>query len=337
MMKCGAPDPTIRSTEPRSWSCSGSQRAIYRDIFSKSATSFTYACLSNTSPVVTVTPLSAFDDPRTVEGELLWPQRFDKNWVDKQKRLVGPHGWAGQYQQIPTMRGGGIVLREWWKAWPPEGQEDSWTRVVTDQEGKSRSIMMYPPLDYVLLSVDTAYTEKEENDWSACTVWGLFADGARNPKFILLEAWRERLEMRALVHRILDTARRRKADAVLVEAKASGLSVLQEMRRLMREGEFTLFAETPRGDKLARLHSVVPAFSGGLIYAPERKWAEMVIDEVASFPRARWKDLTDTVSAAVNKLRTLGLLQHANEVEDDSPFNQNGSGRRKTVREEYGL
>ena len=63
----------------------------------------------------------------------------------------------------------------------------------------------------------------------------------------------------------------------------------------------------------------------------------MVIDEVASFPRARWKDLTDTVSAAVNKLRTLGLLQHANEVEDDSPFNQGVSSRKKTVREEYGL
>ena len=188
-----------------------------------------------------------FDDPRTVEGELLWPQRFDKAWVEKQKRLVGPHGWAGQYQQIPTMRGGGIVLREWWKAWPPVGQEDSWTRVVTDQDGKSRSIMMYPPLDYVLLSVDTAYTEKEENDWSACTVWGLFADGARNPKFILLEAWRERLEMRALVHQ--DPGHGQATEGGCGSCGSQGVRVvgLQEMRRLMREGEFTLFAEAPRG------------------------------------------------------------------------------------------
>lgn len=277
-----------------------------------------------------------FNDPRQVDGALLWPARFDATWVAKQKRLVGPHAYAGQYQQEPTARGGGIVLRDWWKVWPPEGQEDSWFRTF-DEEGITIRRMIYPSLEYVLLSVDTAYTEKEENDWCACTAWGIFEDAAKNPKVILLEAWRERLEIRKLVLKILETARRRKADGVLIEAKASGLSVIQEMRRLMREGEFTIFGEVPKGDKVARLHAVVPAFSAGLIYAPTRRWSDMVIDEVATFPRSRWKDLTDTVSAGIKKLRDLGLLQHTGEVEAERLEELAFRGNEKTLREEYGV
>ncbi len=89
-----------------------------------------------------------FDDPRKLDGDLLWPERFDPKWVAKQKSLVGPHGWAGQYQQIPTARGGGIVLREWWKPWPPVGEEDSWIKTVVDPDGLggqvTRSALTYP-------------------------------------------------------------------------------------------------------------------------------------------------------------------------------------------------
>jgi predicted phage terminase large subunit-like protein len=278
-----------------------------------------------------------FEDPRTVDGELLWPERFNRTWVEKQRKLVGNHGFSGQYQQTPTARGGGIILRDWWKLWPPEEQEDSWTQLITDDTGDTRRRTVFPDLDYVLACCDTAYSEREENDWSACTVWGVFADAAGNPRVIMLEAWRERLEMRKLVLKILETARRRKANAVLVEAKASGLSVLQEMRRLMREGEFTLFADVPKGDKIARLHAASAAFSAGLVYAPARKWSDMVIDEVSQFPRSKWKDLTDTVSSAMKKLRELGLLQHTEEVEQDRQDALIWAGKETTVRDEYGV
>lgn len=281
-----------------------------------------------------------FDDPRTSEGALLWPERFDAAWVVKNKRLMGPHAWAGQMNQIPTTRGGGIILREWWKVWPPEGQEDSWTTLVDLGGGQVSQRVLYPDLDYVLLSVDTAYTESEENDWSACTVWGSFEDAARNPKIMLLEAWRERLELRALTMKIIDTARRRRADGVLIEAKASGLTVIQEMRRLMRADRgdvWTIFGEAPRGDKVARLHAVAAAFSAGLIYAPNRKWADMVIDEVSQFPRSKWKDLTDTVSAGVKKLRDLGVVRHSAEVEADRLESLTFHGNEPSIREQYGV
>ena len=276
-------------------------------------------------------------DPRRTDGELYWPQRFPEWTVHREERVMGPFAVASQFQQSPTPRGGGIILREWWKVWPPEGQEDSWTHVVPDGNGRMIQRAIYPDLDYVLLSVDTAYTMKEENDWSACTVWGSFNDASRNPKIILLEAWRERLEMRALVLKIIDTARRRKADGVLIEAKASGLSVIQEMRRLMQNGEFTIFADLPKGDKVARLHAVSAAFSDGLVYAPSRKWADMVIDECASAPRSKWMDLCDTVSAGVKKLRELGVVQHADEAEDERLGLMRLTERRPTVREQYGV
>jgi predicted phage terminase large subunit-like protein len=282
--------------------------------------------------------VTGFIDPRRADGDLLWPDRFDRVWVANQKRRVGPHAWAGQYNQIPVARGGGIIQRDWWKLWPPEGQEDSWTQDF-EVEGRKVRRTIYPDLEFVILACDTAYTEKEENDWSACIAWGVFRDEARNPKIIMLEAWRERLELRALVTKIIATARRRKADAVLIEAKASGLSVMQEIRRLMRDGEFTLFPDVPKGDKLARLHAASPAFSSGLVYAPERSWSELVIDEVASFPRSRFKDLTDCVSSGIKKLRDLGLLQHTDEVqgERDEELMANTTPLRASPREEYGV
>ncbi len=278
-----------------------------------------------------------FTDPRQADGELLWPARFDRKWVANQKRRMGPVAFSGQMNQSPVARGGGIIQRDWWKLWPPEGQEDSWTRDF-EVDGKTTRRLIFPDLEYVLLACDTAYTEKEENDWSACIAWGVFRDEAKNPKIIMLEAWRERLELRALVTKIIATARRRKADAVVVEAKASGLSVMQEMRRLMRDGEFTLFSDVPKGDKLARLHAASPAFSGGLVYAPERKWSELVIDEVASFPRSKFKDLTDCVSSGIKKLRDLGLLQHTDEVQVEREEELMSSGPpRASPREEYGV
>lgn len=278
-----------------------------------------------------------FSDPRTEDGELLWPSRFDRSWVERTRKRMGPHAYSGQMQQLPSARGGGIVQADWWKVWPPEGQEDSWTLVA---DGVPR--MLYPDLDFIMLSCDTAFTEKEENDWSACTCWGVFRDEAKNPKIILLEAWRERLELRALAEKILATARRRKADMVLIEAKASGISVIQEIRRLMRAGEFSLVGDTPRGDKTARLHAASPAFSAGLVYAPNKRWAQMVIDEAASFPRSRWKDLTDTVSAGINKLREMGLLKHTTEAAEDRmdeliALGGRNAMRQRSPRDEYGV
>ncbi len=277
-----------------------------------------------------------FHDPRRAEGELLWPARFTHEWVERERKRQGEYAWAGQQQQSPTIRGGGIIRRDEWRVWPPEEQADSWYRTEETKDGRTIRRLQFPELSYVLLSVDTAFSEKDEADWSACVAFGVFEMHGM-PKVIMLEAWRERLSLRPLVLKILDTAARRYADGVAIEAKASGISVIQEMRRLMRGEEFTLFPIVPKGDKVARLHAASPAFSAGIVFAPERQWAEMVIDEVAAVPRGKHDDQADCVSQAINHLRKMGLLRHVKEVEADSYDEMLFRGNQPTVREMYGL
>lgn len=284
-----------------------------------------------------------FCDPREDEGDLLCPDRFDRESVENLKRELGPYGAAGQLQQSPSPRGGGILKREWWKLWPPEGEEDLWIQDLPDAMGDIKPRITYPDFDFIFASVDTAYTEKEENDWSACTVWGTFAERKTGePKIMLISAWRDRLPLNDLVQRIMRTATRKNlaCEAVIVENKASGISVMQELKRLMRPGAFTVYPFDPRkdggGDKVARMYAAQPSFAAGLIFAPDTTWAEMVIAECEAAPKGKYMDLCDTVSMGVNWLRKRGLARMKFEHEDDvrpKPWGGNGGG----VADRYGI
>ena len=111
-------------------------------------------------------------DWREEDGELAWPERFPTKVVDDLKASLGPYAYAGQYQQAPAPRGGGIFKRDWWQLW--ESPDDS-----------------FPPMEFVLVSADTAYTEKEANDPTGCTVWGLWRDKTGAPRIMLMHAWRK--------------------------------------------------------------------------------------------------------------------------------------------------
>ena len=256
--------------------------------------------------------LLGVEDPRTEEGELIFPARFPESVVDRDELAMGPYASAGQFQQSPEPRGGGIIKREWWIEW--------------DQPS-------YPPFDYVIAAVDTAYTTKSENDPSAMTVWGVWkggdqtavvtrsmgADGQmailnrqykeEHPKCMLMYAWAERLELHELIERVQETMSNYSVDKLLIENKASGYSVAQEIRRVYGHDEFAVQLIDPKGiDKTARLYSIQHLFAEGLIYAPDRSWAETVITQAAQFPRGKHDDLVDTVSMALKHLREIGLL-----------------------------
>lgn len=257
-------------------------------------------------------------DPREEEGDLLWPQRFGEPEVKELERTLGPFGSAGQLQQRPEPAGGGVIKRDWWMLWP----EDS-----------------YPPMDYIVASLDTAYTTKTENDFSALSVWGVFTSGttaqatsfaARSgarqtpervyvdgaPRVMLIGAWQERLELHELVKKVAATCNRvgLKVDKLLIENKAAGHSVAQEIRRLYGNENFAVQLYDPKSqDKLSRLYSVQHLFAEGMIYAPDRAWADMTITQVSQFPKAKNDDLVDTVSMALRHLRDLGLLQRGPE------------------------
>ena len=275
------------------------------------------------------------EDPREEEGELLFPERFSAEVVDRDKRVMGPYATAGQFQQEPTPRGGGVIKPDWWTLWEHD---------------------IFPPCDYVVASLDTAYTTKQENDYSALTIWGIFTSdissitqnnyvsrderGRRRsiadqnaafdegvkirdlldvnpesvPRVLLMGAWQERLEMPDLVQKVIKTCQKMKVDTLLVESKASGISVSQELRRLMNNEDFGVQLINPGSiDKLSRLYSVQHLFSEGVIYAPDRIWSDLVIRQCEVFPKGKHDDLVDTVSMALRYMRERSLLVRAPE------------------------
>lgn len=255
--------------------------------------------------------LIGWSDPRTKPEALAWPERFPRGIVTALKGTVGSYAYSGQYQQSPVPRGGGIFKRDWWQLYPKQGEP------FHHETGKPLNPLVYPPMDYVVVSVDTAYTEKEENDWSACTVWGSWRDENDLPRLMLMDAWQERIQFRSLVERIIVTCKDAKADRLLIEAKANGISVGQEIGRLMRGSDFGVSLIDPKGDKVARAYSVVNLFESGLVYAPDRRWADMVIDQMSSFPKGAHDDLVDAVVTALKHMRDIGVALLKDERDED--------------------
>ena len=266
-------------------------------------------------------------DPRVKEGELLAPNRFGDKEVKALERRLGPWGASGQLQQRPEPAGGGIIKREWWTLWDDPN---------------------FPLIDYILASLDTAFTEDEMNDPSAMTIWGVFSEHAQAqtsrvlapdgrvayderlyldgaPKVMLMYAWTERLEFNALVTKSAQVCRKLKVDKLLIENKASGISVSQEIRRLYNRERWSVQLNDPKSmDKVSRLYSIQHIFSEGMVYAPDRTWAEKVITQVGQFPKGKHDDLVDTTSQALRHLRDIGLLtrseERMGEIEDGKTY-----------------
>jgi predicted phage terminase large subunit-like protein len=257
-------------------------------------------------------------DPREAEGELLFPERFPQSVVDRDEKIMGPYATAGQFQQEPIPRGGGIIEREWWQVY--ESPDNT-----------------YPLFDYIVASLDTAYGEKtHEGDFSALTVWGVFSSDLKaqttklmtqngtieiertyndrqTPKVMLIYAYNKRVKFNELITDVAKICKDKKVDRLLVEGKASGLSILQELRRVYGHEQWAIEKVDPEGDKIARLYSVQSLFSDNLIYAPNFQWAEETIIQTCNFPKAKHDDLVDTVSMALRHLRKIGVLQRSEE------------------------
>jgi len=286
-------------------------------VLEKEADGWTHLCLpmryeADRSFVTSI----GWEDPRQNEGDLLWPDRFGEEEVAKLEKSLGPFMAAGQLQQRPEPAGGGVIKREWWQLW------------------EERS---FPPMDYIVASLDTAYTTKTNNDYSALTVWGVFTTDATSvanrildaegrpvyfdrtysefaPKLMLMHAWQERLEFHDLVEKVAKTCKALKVDKLLVENKAAGISVSQELRRLYGYEGFAVQLSDPKSmDKLARLYSVQHLFAEKMVYAPDKQWAEEVITQVGQFPKGKHDDLVDTVSMSIRHLRDIGLLTRSAE------------------------
>jgi predicted phage terminase large subunit-like protein len=182
--------------------------------------------------------------------------------------------------------------------------------------------------------LDCAFTQKEENDPSAMTVWGVFLDKDGKRRVILMDAWRKHLEFSAdrreierrpnesdAVHRqrtqrhwglmewVEHTCNRFKVHRLLIEAKGPGQSAAQELSNRFGILDFVVDPTPVKGDKLSRALAVQANFANGMVYAPNRDWAELVITEMEVFPKGRYDDLTDSTTQASSIFVTMGFCR----------------------------
>ena len=232
-----------------------------------------------------------FTDPRTEEGELLWPDRMDEKTLTNLERSLGSYAAAGQLQQRPSPKGGGILKASWWVPWEKEE---------------------LPEVSYVIQSWDTAFETKESSSFSARTTWGVFKKDGYDC-LIVLEAWYDKVnypELRKLAQEAYDDW---EPDAVLIEKKASGASLLADLRM----AGVPVLAYSPDRDKVARAHAASALLEDGRIYYPKRKWAEDLISICAAFPAAKNDDIVDTATQAWLRLRKGWFLGHTEDPEED--------------------
>ena len=236
----------------------------------------------------------------------IWPEQWSIESL-QQTRASMHHimwQWYAQYQQNPTAAEAAIIKRDWIRWWEKDDP---------------------PKIDFMVQAFDTALTTKERSDFSVCHTWGVFEseeDGTQN--VILLNKVKGKYEfpeLKAMAHEQYKTW---EPDSVIVEAKASGQPLIDEMRR---SGIFVQDFSPGKGqDKIARLNAVADMFASGHVWFPENAWAAATVEEILAFPAGEHDDEVDTMTLALMRIRKGGLLRLSSDHEDNEPYY---AGRRQ--------
>ena len=229
-------------------------------------------------------------------GKPLWPEFWSLEELEALKLELPVSKWNAQYQQEPTSEEGAIIKREWWKVWKQERP---------------------PRCEFVIQSWDTAFTKSERSDYSACTTWGVFYmnENENDAHVILLDAFKRRMEFPELKEKAFNHYKEWEPDAFIVEAKASGAPLIYELRAMgIPVSEFT----PSRGnDKMVRINSVSDLFASGRVWAPETRWADELIEEMAAFPYSDHDDLVDSTTQALIRFRKGGFIRLQSDEQDE--------------------
>ena len=220
-------------------------------------------------------------------GKACWPQYWSLKDLEAVKASIPVAKWNAQYQQNPTGDETAILKREWWKVWEKD---------------------KVPNLEYVIQSYDTAFSKKETADYSAITTWGVFyPEEGGTPNLILLDSQKGRWDFPELKEVAYDLYKFWDPETVIIEAKATGLPLTHELRNMGIP--VVNFTPSRGNDKLSRVNSIAPLFESGMIWAPQKKWAEELIEECASFPNGAYDDLVDSTTQALMRYRQGNFVQ----------------------------
>lgn len=212
-------------------------------------------------------------------GDLLHPERESQAVLDELRNNLGEYAFAGQYQQAPYPAGGAMVKENWLMVYEPTQVPKSFEQIV--------------------MSWDTANKASELADFSVCTVWGY-----KKPHIYLLEVVRKKLnypELKQVTHELKG---RWNPTVILIEDKASGTQLIQE---LQREDIHSVKAVKPEGDKVMRMNAQTGFFERGLVYLPaQAPWLEEYRRELIAFPKSKHDDQVDSTSQALKWIHEYG-------------------------------
>ena len=225
-------------------------------------------------------------------GEALHPDREPLETLAELRQTVGEYNFAAQYQQAPAPLGGGLVKLEWFKRCARKDRPEKF--------------------ELIFDSWDTANKPSELSDYSVCTTWGLF-----QKRLYLIDLVRKRLEYPELKRLVRFHADQFDAETVLIEDKASGTQLIQELNR---DGFYNVVGYSSPMDKVMRLHSVTSMIESGFVYLPEEEhWLADYLHELAVFNKGRYDDQVDSTSQALDWFRgrsrkCYGLLEYAKSI-----------------------
>lgn len=209
-------------------------------------------------------------DWRTEQGELLWPEKIGKTELDKFKIVLGD-GYEGQFQQNPVPAGGNIFKSEWWKSY-------SELPLKTNR---------------IIISADTAFAESATADYSVMVVAAETDDG-----IYIIDVYRKRVDYPDLKKDLTNIAEKYKPNAIIVENKASGQSLIQDLKK---STTYPVLPIKVDADKASRAYSAQPMVKAGNIYLPEKApWVYDFTTELERFPSADHDDQVDAFTQLIN-------------------------------------
>lgn len=223
----------------------------------------------------------------------LWPEQWPLETLLRTKASMPAWQWNAQYMQSPTAQEAALIKRDhirWWEKDTP------------------------PSCAFVVQAWDTAMTTKERSDYSVCQTWGVWTTEEGVDNVILLNSVRRKVEFPELKRIALEQVKDWEPDALIVEAKASGQPLIDELRR---SGIFVQEFSPGKGqDKIARVNAITDMFVSGQVWFPETRWATEVVEELLAFPSGEHDDQVDALTLALRRVRQGGLVRLTSDYEE---------------------
>jgi len=236
--------------------------------------------------------------PAILNDKPMWPEFWNLPELLSVKASISEQKWQAQYQQNPVGDEGAIIKREWWNVWEKE---------------------KIPPLQHIIQSYDTAYSKRETADFSAITTWGIFyPEEGGPPNIILVDMKKGRWDFPELKQVALEQQQYWDPETILIEAKASGMPLTQELR--MMGIPVITYTPSKGNDKHVRVNSVAPLFEAGQVWAPDHRFAEEVIEECAAFPYGDHDDLVDSTTQALLRFRQGAFVSLKSDYQDEPTY-----------------